>query len=37
MGEVWVGVDVSKEGLDVAVRPTGEAWSAQNDKAGIKA
>jgi len=37
MGEVWVGVDVSREGLDVAVRPTGEAWSAQNDKAGIKA
>ncbi len=37
MGEVWVGVDVSKEGLDVAVRPTGEAWSELNNKAGIKA
>ncbi len=37
MNEVWVGVDVSKEGLDVAVRPGGEAWSAKNAAAGIKA
>ena len=37
MSEVWVGIDVSKEGLDVAVRPTGEAWPEQNNKAGIKA
>ena len=37
MSEVWVGVDVSKEGLDVAVRPTGEAWPEQNNKDGIKA
>ena len=37
MSEIWVGVDVAKEGLDIAVRPTGEAWSEQNNKAGIKA
>jgi transposase len=34
---VWVGVDVSKERLDVAVRPGDEAWSEQNNPAGIKA
>ena len=37
MSEVSIGIDVAKEGLDVAVRPTGEAWSEQNNKAGIKA
>ena len=37
MSEISIGIDVSKEGLDVAVRPTGEAWSEQNNKAGIKA
>lgn len=37
MNEVWVGVDVSKEWLDVAVRPGDEAWSEQNNQAGIKA
>jgi len=31
------GVDVSKEGLDIAVRPGDEAWSEQNNQAGIKA
>jgi transposase len=36
MSEVWVGIDVSKEGLDVAVRPGDEAWSVRNDQAGIK-
>ncbi len=36
MSEVWVGIDVSKEGLDVAVRPGDEAWSVKNDQAGIK-
>ena len=33
---VFVGVDVSKEGLDVAVRPGGEQWSEANDAAGVK-
>jgi transposase len=37
MSEVWIGVDVSKESLDVAVRPAGEAWSAQNNNVGMKA
>ena len=37
MSEVWVGIDVPKEGLDVAVRPGDEAWSVKNDYAGIKA
>jgi len=34
---VVVGVDVAKDRLDVAVRPTGETWSAANDEAGITA
>jgi transposase len=37
MNEVWVGVDVSKQSLDVAVRPGDESWSEQNSPAGIKA
>jgi transposase len=36
MNEVWVGVDVSKQRLDVAVRPGDESWSQQNSQAGIK-
>src|SRR3989441_914792 len=34
---VVVGVDVAKDRLDVAVRPSGETWSAANDEAGITA
>ena len=34
---VVVGVDVAKDRLDVAVRPSGEAWSTANDEAGISA
>jgi len=30
-----VGIDVSKAALDVAVRPTGDAWRCANDEAGI--
>ena len=30
-----VGVDVAKERLDVAVRPSGETWSVSNDEAGV--
>ena len=33
---VFVGIDVSKEWLDVAVRPTGIAWRAAQDEAGIE-
>jgi transposase len=32
---VWIGIDVAKAQLDVAVRPGDEAWSASNDEAGI--
>ncbi len=32
---LFVGIDVSKATLDVAVRPTGEAWQATNDSEGI--
>lgn len=31
----YVGIDVSKARLDVAVRPGGQAWSVDNDEAGI--
>src|SRR5881394_2181585 len=34
---VVVGVDVAKDRLDVAVRPSGEGWSEANDEAGITA
>jgi transposase len=33
---VFVGVDVSKEILDVAVRPSGERWRANNDEPGLE-
>lgn len=33
-GEVFVGVDVSKDWLDVASWPAGESWRAANDRAG---
>lgn len=33
-GEVFVGVDVSKDWLDVAVWPSGQAWRVGNDRAG---
>lgn len=36
MATVWVGVDVSKQSLDVAVRPTGDVLRIENDEQGIK-
>jgi transposase len=33
----FVGIDVAKATLDVAVRPSGERWSTPNDEAGISA
>lgn len=33
-GNVFVGIDVSKQQLDVHVRPTGEEWSVPNDEEG---
>jgi transposase len=35
MGDVFVGIDVSKSRLDVAVRPSGEIWRFSNDEAGF--
>jgi transposase len=35
--EWFVGIDVSKAELDLAVRPTGEAWRVANDDGGIAA
>jgi transposase len=32
---MFVGIDVSKEHLDVALRPAAEAWQVANDAAGI--
>jgi len=32
---IWVGIDVSKAQLDVAVGEAGEFWSAGNDREGI--
>jgi transposase len=37
MNEVFVGIDVSKAQLDVAVRPSGEVWSVSNDETGFAA
>jgi transposase len=33
--QLFVGVDVAKAQLDIAVRPTGERWVVANDDAGI--
>jgi len=36
--ETWfVGIDVAKDRLDVAVHPTDERWTGSNDPAGIEA
>ena len=34
--EIYVGVDVSKYRLDVAVRPSGEVWEVRYDESGIE-
>ena len=35
--DIFIGIDVAKEVLDIAVRPTGEAWQVTNDEVGIAA
>jgi transposase len=35
MGDSYVGIDVSKARLDVAVRPSGEVWTLTNDESGF--
>lgn len=34
--EIWVGIDISKTRLDVAIGQTGETWSAGNEAVGIE-
>lgn len=34
---VFVGLDVAKASLDVALRPSGEQWSVANEEAGVAA
>lgn len=36
-GAVWIGIDVAKAWVDVAIRPCGESWRVGNDAAGIAA
>jgi transposase len=33
----FVGIDVAKAQLDMALRPTGERWAVAHDEAGIAA
>ena len=33
----FVGIDVAKAQLDIALRPTGERWAVANDDVGIAA
>ena len=33
--EIFIGIDVAKDFLDIAVRPTGEDWRVANDEVGI--
>lgn len=33
--EVFIGIDVARDNLEIAVRPTGEQWPVTNDAAGI--
>ena len=35
-GSLCVGIDVSRDGLEVAVRPTGEIFSVANTAPGIR-
>jgi transposase len=35
--QCFVGIDVAKAHLDIALRPTGERWTVTNDDAGIAA
>jgi transposase len=35
--EVFVGIDVARESLEIATRPTGEHWQVGNDPNGISA
>jgi transposase len=32
---IWVGIDVSKDSLEVGVLPSGQTWNVPNDEAGV--
>ncbi len=34
--EVYIGIDVAKTHVDVAVRPTGQRWTISNDEPGVR-
>jgi transposase len=36
MESITVGIDVSKDRLDVAVRPSGEAFAVERNAAGLE-
>jgi transposase len=36
MGKIFVGIDVSKDRLDVAVRPSGEVFAVERNAAGLE-
>src|SRR5919206_1027127 len=35
--QLFVGIDVAKAQLDIALRPTGDRWAVANDEPGIAA
>src|ERR671925_1819901 len=37
LSQMFVGIDVAKAPLDIALRPTSERWAVQNDETGIAA
>lgn len=37
LSQMFVGIDVAKAQLDIALRPTGERWAVPNDETGIAA
>jgi transposase len=37
LSQMFVGIDVAKAQLDIALRPTGERWAVPNDATGIAA
>ena len=34
--ETFVGIDVAKAGMDIAVCPSDESWTVSNDERGIR-
>ena len=35
LSQIFVGIDVAKAQLDIALRPTSERWAVPNDEPGI--